>query len=656
MATILTELVYKVNDKAIKQVEKSAKDLEKSSKGASLALKGIGIGIAAVAAAGAAFAASAKKTLVYADALAKTADNAGISIERLQELRYAGELMGVTTQQMDAAVKAFANRLGKDLTGMGGAATKSLEQLGIAQRIASGELKTTEQIMNATIKAVENLGSENERTAHLTNLFGDEVGKNMTVLVSTKGALEDLTAEAHRLGVVMDEETVRKAEAANDAFFRLGEIMRVHTMSSILDLMPHITDLVNTMIDHRQDIIDFANGMFEVARAVGTAVNYVVDLGQALGMLDTSLEEQLENVEKALAGGWDERLRFFGPEGIIEYYDEQELQQIKKDIIAKMKVRDDAALLKKGDLEVIGGAQANVPDATGRSLAESWHNNHTEVARRAAEEQMRIQEQKFSFIQRLEDEAAQRSISLMTNDVEQLNAQTEYQLELLKRRYDEELKLHQYTADEKAKLDEAYANNVSTILEEQRKKLDELSKNTILNAENMGRALENSFERAILDGEDFGDVLNGLIRQLAQMALQQAMAGMGKAFFSFLGFADGGVFQGGKVTPFADGGVVNRPTLFPMADGAGLMGEAGPEAIMPLKRGPGGRLGVEASGGGRGVTIGSINVSVQGGNTNEETGNIVAQKIEGMLRNLVNDELRNQMRPGNMLRPAAMTI
>jgi len=47
------------------------------------------------------------------------------------------------------------------------------------------------------------------------------------------------------------------------------------------------------------------------------------------------------------------------------------------------------------------------------------------------------------------------------------------------------------------------------------------------------------------------------------------------------------------VRPFADGGVVNSPTLFPMANGAGLMGEAGPEAIMPLKRGKNGKLGVQ---------------------------------------------------------------
>jgi phage-related minor tail protein len=60
----------------------------------------------------------------------------------------------------------------------------------------------------------------------------------------------------------------------------------------------------------------------------------------------------------------------------------------------------------------------------------------------------------------------------------------------------------------------------------------------------------------------------------------------------------------GAVKPFASGGVIGTPTYFPlMQGGVGLAGEAGPEAIMPLARGPDGKLGVASRGGGNTVTI-----------------------------------------------------
>jgi len=73
--------------------------------------------------------------------------------------------------------------------------------------------------------------------------------------------------------------------------------------------------------------------------------------------------------------------------------------------------------------------------------------------------------------------------------------------------------------------------------------------------------------------------------------------------WSFLANANGNAFNGGQVMAFANGGVVGSPTLFGMRDGIGLMGEAGPEAIMPLSRGPDGRLGIATGSSAANITV-----------------------------------------------------
>ena len=76
---------------------------------------------------------------------------------------------------------------------------------------------------------------------------------------------------------------------------------------------------------------------------------------------------------------------------------------------------------------------------------------------------------------------------------------------------------------------------------------------------------------------------------------------MGSLVSSVLNFfvpsANGNVFSSPGLHAYANS-VVSQPTFFPFANGIGLMGEAGPEAIMPLRRGADGRLGVSAPGGG----------------------------------------------------------
>ncbi len=136
-------------------------------------------------------------------------------------------------------------------------------------------------------------------------------------------------------------------------------------------------------------------------------------------------------------------------------------------------------------------------------------------------------------------------------------------------------------------------------------------------AQGLAQDITGPIKEALTSGEFTWQTFAGAISRIAQNlatrlidlafkpienALINAFSGGGGGggfLASLFGFAKGGVFAGGaELTAFARGGVVNRPTVFPFAKGAGLMGEAGPEAILPLRRGKGGRLGVEMNGDG----------------------------------------------------------
>ncbi len=121
--------------------------------------------------------------------------------------------------------------------------------------------------------------------------------------------------------------------------------------------------------------------------------------------------------------------------------------------------------------------------------------------------------------------------------------------------------------------------------------------------------LRKAFDGLVFDGMKLNDALksvaNTIVDTVYSIAIKPVTGALGgllaQGVSGIMGggmpFANGGAFSQGRVMPFAKGGVVGSPTTFPMRGGRGLMGEAGPEAIMPLARGPDGRLGVQSAGG-----------------------------------------------------------
>lgn len=159
----------------------------------------------------------------------------------------------------------------------------------------------------------------------------------------------------------------------------------------------------------------------------------------------------------------------------------------------------------------------------------------------------------------------------------------------------------------------------------------------------LSRGLRRAFDGVVLDGMKLSDALETVARSMIQTTYSAAIkpvtdhfggllaSGVGGLVQGMLPFADGGSFSQGRVMPFANGGVVSGPVSFPMRGGMGLMGEAGPEAIMPLTRGADGKLGVRsASGGGVSVVMNITTPDVQGFQRSQ--GQIAAQMSRALGR------------------------
>ncbi|EMR9965676.1 phage tail tape measure protein, partial [Escherichia coli] len=171
----------------------------------------------------------------------------------------------------------------------------------------------------------------------------------------------------------------------------------------------------------------------------------------------------------------------------------------------------------------------------------------------------------------------------------------------------------------------------------------------------MGNGLATFVTTGKLNFKSFtSSVLSDMAKILAQATMMKAVKGIG----SVMGFdfgdvktnAEGGVYQSADLSRYS-GTVVNRPTFFAFAKGAGVMGEAGPEAILPLRRGADGKLGVVADIGGSGMVMFApqYNIEINNDGTNGQIGPAALKVVYDLGKKAAADFMQQQSRDGGQL-------
>ena len=342
---------------------------------------------------------------------------------------------------------------------------------------------------------------------------------------------------------------------------------------TIKDLMPPIEDGMFKTKEEAKSLADAFKDAAKEAREIAKAVDKFYDKMRSEQSTVAGLKAQLEVLK---SGGTQYEARAAGAGTSLR-------EDLMKDPVTQEILRTGSA----GEVAtLLKNIESRVSTVEQKELLKGQISALTGGSRKA--EQKGDQYEEFLRKQRAELELKKKNV-LLTDEV---IARNEYEFKL--RDKAEQLKVS-VNEEEMNRLMALYDQTVK--LGQQRQIMDSVQDN-----------VENML-MTIVDGtSSIEDAFKSMLRSIILEIYQQMVARQAASFITSMifGAANGAVMSRGNVTPFASGGVVNGPTLFPMSNGTGLMGEAGPEAIMPLKRGKDGKLGVE---GGSTTIVQNINVS-----------------------------------------------
>jgi len=494
------------------------------------------IGTVMVAAAGA-FSVKMKQIIDDADNLSKTSQKIGVSVQSLSVYRHAAQLAGSSFESLTKGIGRFSRVISDASEGLM-TAKRPLEFLNIEIQNADGSLRAVEPALLDVADKFSKMADGTKKAALAQELFGRAGVELIPFLNQGRAGIEEVRKEAERLGIVFDSKMAKSAEEFNDNMTRLKGAMDGVFVSIGNSLIPTLVDLSDQMVDNASKTKDFKNKGEGLATTLLTIIEYAQRIGWVFQETGILVGDSMAIIQRATGignKGW-----FLGGEEV----------ETEKNRWGAIK----AIWKKSGEdqKELLGGRTS--------AIEEMWEKHNDRLA------------------------------GIVEEGV-----------------------ISQSVAYEEA------SDKIAAALDKQKDAAEEAE--SVM--KDMGSTFSSAAEAAIMAGEKFSVFADGLIQDIARIALRKKILDpifnsiFGDAgFFSGstpavdsgatmsmigggVGSAHGNVFSGGNLMRFASGGIIGGPMTFPMAGGRqGLAGEAGIEAILPLKRTSGGDLGVKAETGG----------------------------------------------------------
>jgi hypothetical protein len=641
------ELQVKVAQESLnqlKQLKQSAQNTEKSLDALTGVAKSFGAGLLAGFSVDA-FISGLSQAVSYVDELATQAQRLGVSVESFSRLEYAAEQSDVSIGELTIGMK----ELQKTMAAMGTTdkGANILEALGI---VTDG--KSPEEVLAEFADGLQTIQDPVTQTNALIEVLGRSGLALRPMLEDGSEGLKAFATEAENLGRVVNDETATKLGDLDNMVKKLQGTTRSIFIDIAEGLTPSLERMGNELLNASVDGETFKN------------------VGESLGVVLTGLANAAAIVAKGfeIAGGNIGAVAAAFAQVVQGNFSEafDILKMRTADVGAEFAALGDTLTDLSVKAPPVASAAKEIADAE-KAVADN-SAAVTAVLKKSTEAQNEnTKAKKASKIATDEMLPGEKERLAILKEGADLTLQMRTAQEVMAdefERYNELLARGAITQETYNRAVRDAAGNYQTSTEAVTKTKTELEGTDALldslgdKIDGYGKDIAGTLIDWSTGAEDvsssFGDMVDSILRDILQMvtqimiveplirSLKTAMAGAGGAGgFLSLFAADGAVLDHGHhVKAYAKGGVVNSPTLFPMANGAGLMGEAGPEAIMPLTRGADGKLGVQSSGGGgSSVEVNVYNQSESKVSVQEDRGPNGEQMINIMVEKAVENAI-----------------
>ena len=464
------------------------------------------------------------------------ADKLGLTTDALQELRFAAEQAGVGVKSFDVGFQRFTRRVADAAAGNKQLAS-TFKEFNIELTDNQGRLKSNEQVFLEFADAIKESDDQGKRILKTFQLFDTEGVDLVRLLQQGSGAIEEFRERARRMGAVIDESLIRKAEESTKELDALKRVIRAQLAPALADLAPTLVFLADKFATAAKAVADFFDAFRDPANLSGIDA-YENKLKKVRGTLDT-LRGRLESPLSKLFGQRDE-LR-------------KQIEQLERDEQTLLRTIE---ILNKQGASTGPGGLPDDGDGDGDEAKKTFADITAEmrIQTREIDSQLHGWNQRFRIGQKiLETEKELERI---------LTLREKGQIEGIIRLNDQ--------LNEKIREREELQRSQERQREQAARAQERAQEEELRRAREIGLTFSSAFEDAAINGSNLRDIIKGISDDILRIALRRTVTEPLTEFVS-------GAVSGFNI-PFFANGTRSAP------GGLAIVGERGPE-LVSLPRG-----------------------------------------------------------------------